>query len=498
MYTRYKLSPSMSNINVSYNKFAGINADTRDFDSSISYSPLSYNFSFDKGRLDSGMGVKILHAPYTMVSSTPEVLFGQAGDEDDFDIVKAWFFNSHIEGATVGDDSGIMYYTSDGKMYYSLLHSGIDPLPTNMTFESVPTVTQYRLYDDDILIICGDGKMYTWSITSNEHLVPNAPMISSMCIHNERLFVTVADDPNTVWYSDDLDPTNWNVSSNEAGFITMIQDRGRITRVLSYNDYVYVFRDFGISRIYATGSEENFYIQELYHSDSIINSNTVSICGDIMYLIIGTSLYSFDGINYHKIASGLEKLMPQNNKIAISAFNNGKYYLATILNYNDDQRLGDEAPYENVNNALIEFDTNSGIINVMRGKSIKDILSVEHHNMNKLVLCTKAGTSRHYRLDELTHDGKFDDTDTPKYFMGTYTSCGYPNKEKILKEIDILTTNDITLSVYCDNDKYDYTLKGNKKIQRVKVNRKFDMLRIDYISNTDVQISPPTLLVGVL
>ena len=498
MYSRYKLNPSMSKIKISYNKFAGINADAGDFDSSLSYSPMSYNFSFDYGRLNNGMGVRILHAPLTVFDQYPETIFGQATNSDNFDIEKAWFFNSYIDGATFGDDSGIMYYTSNGEMYFSTLYSGLEPEKTRMTFSSPPSVTQYRLYGDDVLIICGDNKMYTWTWQGDEKLIEGAPMISSMCVHNERLFVTVADDPNTVWYSDDLDPTNWNVSSNEAGFITIVEDRGRINKVLSYNDYVYVFRDFGISRIYAQGGEENFYIQELYHSDSIINANTVSICGNTMYLVIGNSLYSFDGLNYHKIECGLEKYLPNGYKQAVSAFNNGKYYLATKFEFDDNKQIGDELINSQTNNVLIEFDTNTGVINIMRGKSIKHILSVEHHTMNKLVLCTLEDSQTHFRLHELTHDGKFYDTYTKKYFTGMYTSCGYPNKTKILQEIDIKTQGDIKIYVNCDGDAFEYALKGSDKIQKVMANRKFEVLKIDFESNASALISPPTLIVGVL
>ena len=71
---------------------------------------------------------------------------------------------------------------------------------------------------------------------------------TSMDIHYERLFVTTTNEKSKVLFSDDLDPTLWSIDLSEAGFIEMVDERGALNRVISFNDYLYIFRDYLAAR----------------------------------------------------------------------------------------------------------------------------------------------------------------------------------------------------------------------------------------------------------
>ena len=108
--------------------------------------------------------------------------------------------------------------------------------------------------------------MVVWDGVSDPYEVLDAPKISSMALHYERLFATVDGEKNSVWFSDDLDPTNWSMSLDEAGFIELIDERGALLKVVSFLDYIYIFREYGISRLTAYGDQTSFSVSNLFVS----------------------------------------------------------------------------------------------------------------------------------------------------------------------------------------------------------------------------------------
>lgn len=60
----------------------------------------------------------------------------------------------------------------------------------------------------------------------------------------------------------------------------MIDERGALNRVISYLNYVYVFRDYGISRITAFGAQTDFSVSNLFVSSGKIYPRSVALCGD--------------------------------------------------------------------------------------------------------------------------------------------------------------------------------------------------------------------------
>ena len=128
----------------------------------------------------------------------------------------------------------------------------------NVSLADAPESECYNFNGTDVIIFSksGGGICIYDGVTAT--VVNDAPIITSMCVHNERLFVTTGGVDNALWFSDDFDPTNWNVSLTEAGFIDMNDFRGDMKRVVSFGDYLYVFRTFGITRITAYSDQRLF------------------------------------------------------------------------------------------------------------------------------------------------------------------------------------------------------------------------------------------------
>lgn len=230
-------------------------------------------------------------------------------------------------------------------------------------FEETPEALNYRLNGEDVMIFCsGKDKMRVYNGVDTPTVIDDAPALSSICVHGERLFATSPDTLNTLWFSDDLDPTNWNISLDEAGFVEMADENGALLKVLSFFNYVYVFRSYGITRFYATGEQSRFSLMHLFVSSDRIIGDTVCVCGDRILFLTQRGLFDFDGSGTVKILDRLSGLFEgEDNSQARAAYFGGKYFLACRLNFNDGRRVMCEKG-DYVNNALVEVDLASGSV----------------------------------------------------------------------------------------------------------------------------------------
>ncbi|HBP43817.1 MAG TPA: hypothetical protein DD621_04030, partial [Clostridiales bacterium] len=237
----------------------------------------------------------------------------------------------------------LIFQTTNGNFYYyDICHTSDYIKQINgINLTDIPNIVNYNLNGVDSILICSTQGMYFWDQTKNTATkVGNAPKIKSMCLHYERLFATVDSDRNEIWFSDDLDPTNWNVSIEEAGFIKFNDDRGVVNKVVSFNDYVYVFREYGISRITAYAQQSEFNVAQLFVSSGKIYGNSVCVCGDKILMLTANGIYAFDGYNTTKINLNIDNLLDNTQNINCqSCYCNGKYYLACNLNFHDDKKV---------------------------------------------------------------------------------------------------------------------------------------------------------------
>ena len=307
-----------------------------------------YNFSNKSGSLTKGLGLADFCTTLTGDSLT---------DLDEINVISVFYSKKFNNSLNANQDRlGII---SSDRNFYSI------PLNQNQTFELTNhvgialnsadiTAINYNLDgEDSTLISSKNDSMVVWPTENEIYRVIDCPKITSMCVHYERVFATVSDDETAVWFSDDLDPTNWSLSLTEAGFIKMQDDKGGCRKVISFNGYVYVFRDYGIARISAFGDQKQFSVSQLFVSSGKIYADSVVLCGNEVVFLATDGLYKFDGISCVKI---LDNLTPAfigiDNQNCNAAYFENKYYLACKFNYFDNTQA-ENAAY---NNALIEVD----------------------------------------------------------------------------------------------------------------------------------------------
>ncbi|MDE6401610.1 MAG: hypothetical protein K2L54_03255, partial [Clostridiales bacterium] len=310
------------------------------------------------------------------------------------------------------------YDSSTGKTVYI---SGFPYPPVN--------ALNYRLDSKDVLLMSAEGKrLIVWNGKRLQEYA-NSPEISSMAIHYERLFVTSNEQPTKVFFSDDLDPTNWDISSDGGGFIELLDERGELNKVVSFGSYLYIFRDHGISRVTAFGDQREFSVLNLFVTTGRIYPSSIATCGACMMFLASDGLYMFDGYECQRVLANLDGLITPDDDCA-SAYADGKYYLACKMNFRDGKTVGCESG-DHIANGLLSFDPVTGEYSVTRGLDIRFMNKCTYEGEDFL-MCRDGSKS-----GVICADGCRFDEILPKHWQSPATDFATPDRTKVLRELYI-------------------------------------------------------------
>ena len=473
----------------------GISLDYDENLTPIKCSRNTYNFNYNNGALTTGMGIRVPVIYYTYLE---EVLNKSPVHPRFLSFTGTWKYTYYRTGDPIRYYSLLIVYSTDGFLYFLTLHTDNKAYVKiqNIQLTSKPEIMSYKLNGKNLVLIVNETEgMYTWDYDNGITKYDKVPIITSMCVHYERMFVTTNGEKTQVWFSDDLDPTNFNTTPDEGGFIELSDERGRSNKVLTFDDYVYVVRDYGFSKISAYGDQNDFQVYNLFVSSGRILHKTAVVCGDKIVYLATDGLYMYDGAVSQKLDYSIFNLIDKNyNEEAVAQFSNGSYYLHCNLNYPD----GDDNP-NHINNSLIKIDLSSGEISVLRNMDIKNIAAIDDIQGSYMLVCIYDPRLKEITLGEVDMSGKVFDVPTHKVWSSPMTDFGYPDKDKYVKEMYLYTKTDITLKVYYDNKSKDIFVKGKDKNQTVKINVKAKKFRVDFVCDeVEACVSCPEVCVGVL
>ncbi len=478
MFFRKSLLTKQGNTRkVTVSNFAGgIDSVSGDDFLGTSTARVSYNVNGESGVLRENNGVRVFCLPIDGVD-TPVVAEGKK-------IKKLWYFRRFDFDDNKNDDR-VVFLTADNHLYGVGVKGGKVNKITDDAFLQEPTAVNYRLNGKDVLIFCSiaDGmKVY-----DGENLteIENAPDIDCACLHYDRLFVTTLDDKNTLWFSDDLDPTNWEVGPDEAGYISMTDERGALIGIVSFLNYLYVFREYGISRLTAYGAQEEFSLNHLFLTTGKIIKDTIRVCGETIIFLTEDGLFQFDGSNAKKILSNLDGLFEGCvNDFATSAYFNGKYYLACNIRFNDGFKTNCERN-GCVNNAVVEIDLFSGGVRLMRGIDVVAIVGINGDGINELLMC--CGENQRYSsyIGKLTKGGKFFDKNSLKVWVCPTTDLNVTVGKKRLVDVTLTTKENLTMVVTVDGVEHFFDITGQENGQRVAINLVGEDFGVAFMADTE-------------
>jgi hypothetical protein len=446
----------------------GVNAKLDHMVLPIDVAEYSYNFEFDSGVLRQGIGI----------SESDVIPINPVGSA----VMSVWMYIRRVPEL----HNYVMLATQEGQVYCREIGVQQDfVLLQGITLTSRPNAVVYRLNGEDVIIITTptDG-MYTWDGVRAVNKIESVPLITSMTIHFERMFVTTADHPDAVWFSEDLDPTNFGTDLNQGGFVELIDERGAPKTALSYLNYVYIFREYGITRLTAFGGQEEFGASNLFVSSGRIYPSTVVLCGDSVIFLASDGVYMFDGMSTTRILDNLTRLIVPSPD-ATAVFANGKYYLALKMQLGDESNNYDTS----YNNALIVLDVTTGNYTISYGMSIAQLSYWSMYNQVVVVLTDG-------RVGAIAHNGSLYQEPLPKLWRVGITDLDAPSQIKNIRQLDIYSRHDIQLLFRTDRTTKLVSVNGSNTTIRLRLNLQCRLFGMDILSHvSDAYISRPSIKV---
>ncbi len=292
----------------------------------------------------------------------------------------------------------------------------------------------------------------------------NVPPMISCAVHYDNFFGITNTNQNTLVYTKNKNLLEWDDSASKT--IEFLDNVGTFNMVITFNDYVYLFREFGITKLSIYTANDDFSFTHLYRSPSKIYENTVCVCGDRIFFATRDGLYAFNGNSVSKIAEEYDVYFKnlENEKAAVACLN-GKFYFATRCNFNDGIKVGCENG-EYVNNALFELDIETFSLNLCRGVDVQKILPIDSPFMNELCVCFNSVYTQ--RLGYLDYSGTIFGDETEKSWTSFETDLNAKGKRKKIKEIVLTTHFPCTLTIVSDEETKMYSFDASDKEQRQK------------------------------
>ncbi|MDE5602165.1 MAG: hypothetical protein K2J16_06680 [Clostridia bacterium] len=319
----------MKDVRVSKSKirvgFKGYVSTTDDGVLDMAYTDKAYNFAFEKGVLTGGIGIDPAFGNYisppTRKHIYPEMPSGKK--------IKDVFLYRRVKQDGAHDDRLIAQLT-DGQFYYTSMYT-LDTWHAIDTFiiSADVTAVNYNFKGKDMMLFATGRNLLLILDDTTPYVITNTPEFTSLAVHNERIYAGVNGTNNQVWFSDDFNPTNWNVSADEGGYINFSDECGEVLRVVSFLNYLYIFREYGIFRLTAYGDQNEFLLKKVFTDTGRIVKNSIEVCGDKIIFYAEDGLFAFDGYEVVRIA---KELVPINKTYLMSgAYLDGCYYLACCI-----------------------------------------------------------------------------------------------------------------------------------------------------------------------
>ena len=453
-----------------------------------------YNLSISDGALKTGLGFHDLQVPAS--TSDLETLHGFNFGEKIDEITNIWSdrwyntdYETYIYNLLMMDSNyviwGITLIDEDNGFVYE-----------RYSYLDYPPIYQcsYRIENTDCTLFFTKGGMLFLAAYQDKFCEEVPPLISSV-VHYDNFFGITNTNRNTLIYTKNLDLTKW--SDEENSTVEFLDNRGAFTKLVGFNDYVYLFRENGITKLSIYTNKDDFSFTHLYTSSSKIFENSVCVCGDKIFFVTRDGLYSFNGTSVNKVAVNLDKYFKNcDNTNCSSACLNGKYYFATKCHFDDGASIGCESA-SHVNNVLFEVDIETFDLNVLRGVDIRKLLAIDNPYMSKLCACFYNNFKQH--IGELDFSGKIFTGINQKSWQSFETDLEFRFKRKRVKEIILETLYDCQVEIKSDEETKTFSFSGSEKQQRLPVCVYGKVFQFSFKTNTECcKICKPMIVFDVI
>lgn len=458
--------------------FKGIATETDEKLLDPSYARRAYNFTFRGGALKGDIGISA-GAGYLLDGNTRHVYPTLPPTYKILDI-----FPYHRRTNGIYDDR-IVVQVDDKRLYSTkIFENDTWHELESYKFYGKACAVNYNYDGKDVLLVSSENNALKIIDGDTVKTVENAPKFSSLAVHYERVYGTVNGDKNQVWFSSVMNPENWTVSGDEAGYITFSDESGDVEKVMSLNGHLYIFREHSVYRLTAYADQSEFLLKKVFTDTGRIYKDTIAFAGDKIMFYSEDGLFSFDGYDATRISDFIKV---KDATHAIGAYHNEKYYLACSLD------LENYYVYATDNNALVEYDLKTKKTCLLAPVDVVAMTALNAHHATDVLL--SIGLNNSDKLGMIDGSGKVFASTPMKLYESPVNTLG-SDKLKIVKAVNLQTEKDITLEITADDEVRTFEIAGSKSLQRVPIN--VSGYRIGFlIKSTDATANIPPFTVEV-
>lgn len=448
------------------------------------YSPECYNFAFRDGVLTGEIGLDAGRGFYPDVPESrwtlPDLPEGAQG------ITK--MFHYRRRGTSRHDDR-LVIQTFSGAFYYVTLFAPDTEWHEieGLTATYPASAVNYNYDNKDILILSGED--LPMSILDDETVseVVNAPRLTSLTVHGERVFGVYNGTLGSVWFSDNMNPTDWSVSGDTGGYIGFADDWGDTTRLVSFAGYLYIFREHGIYRLTAYGDQSDFLLKKVFTCAGRIYEDTIALCGDRILFLDDEGVKTFDGYDVARVDVPLPELIFRRNCKA--TYSGNSYYLAALADLWDYTLSG---VYDC--NIVVRYDLGTKDTSVLAGCDVRHITTLRAHGSDVVAIACNT-TGRCEIVAMMSESGKAYGVPTLKIYRTPYNTLAYDGIKTVRDVTLTVTGGQLTFRLKADGRTvFEHTFEPSDEPQTVFVGKSGRRIAAELVSESPViVVTPPTL-----
>lgn len=432
--------------------FEGIAYSLDESVANVKYAKSCYNFAFDKGVLTGRIGIDEAQGYYPYPDTARHAYPSFSASMG----VKKLFLYRRTTQEGAHDDR-LIAQRSDGTFWYTaVFYQDNWHQLAGLLIEGDADAVNYNYNGEDVLILLARGS-YTYMINDNVvTYFSKAPHFSSLAVHNERVFGSVSGNKTQLWFSDDFNPGNWNVSETEAGYINFADEYGEIVKVVSFSNYLYVFREYAIFRLTAYGDQNDFLLKKVFSDTSRIYKDTIVLAGDKIMFCAENGVFAFDGYDLTRVGKEIPEVK---NKNAMRAgYLDDVYYIACNV-----EELGGED-----NNALVFYDMKNGSVSILSDVSVICLCPVKVHNGSDM-LCALSGANKN-RVGMMSKSGCVMGAITKKIYKSPIGVVQSPYM-KTVRYVSVLSKYPIKIRAVLDGKICEKEVAGSEMMQNVIIEK---------------------------
>lgn len=462
-FLRAEQLPPRSRYNYKINAFGSLDAENEHTSMSLGNGVYGFNISINNGILTNGNGINTAEVNLEDGSNRvfPDLGAYVTG------IKKPYLYRRYDAVNSMRDDR-IVIFGTDRYIYQTSVYSG-----QYQRLEDVPRVAagevcfcNYCLNGADVLLILSDkGGMHVYD-GADVTYYSAAPKLRSVCMHYERLFGADAVNPSRLHFSNDLEPTDWTIAPDGAGYIDFMDEGGAIIKVISFKDYIYIFREHSIVRLAAYADPSDYTVSKVFSTGSFIKAESIVYEDGKVFFMADSFLYSFDGYNAVRVFSGITELIADTSNTEACCFKN-KLFIAAMLKTKDDSAGADEDQTNGTryNNGFISIDLQTGGVSVFRGTSVKGFFPLIADRISELLVYF--GNFRMGYFGKITDSGNLFGLPLTKVWESPESNLGSLDKIKALRRIYISSRYGLNIETAVDGQKRSSPIYGSDKSEKV-------------------------------